>query len=122
MIEKLSNTGLIANNLMFVLADIIETCHKVSEAEAKKANLRLDKKTESALNMIRFGAQDLRRRTKEMGYRNQEHFGEESDKLLKLILTAIDKTEDNYKVIDLITNYAEAFQSRTGLIISKFGV
>jgi hypothetical protein len=122
MIQKLSNTGLIANNLIFVLADIIETCHKVSEAEAKKANLRLDKKTESALNMIRFGAQDLRRRTKEMGYRNQEHFGEESDKLLKLILTAIDKTEDNYKVIDLITAYAEAFQSRTGLIISKFGV
>lgn len=121
-IKKLSTDGLVANNLMFILADIIETCYTVSENEAHKANLKLDGKTKKALNMIRFGAQDLRKRTVEMGYKNQEHFGEESDRLLKLMLTAIDKTEDDYRVIDLITKYAEAFKSKIHLNMNKFGV
>jgi translation initiation factor 2 alpha subunit (eIF-2alpha) len=121
-INKISTTGLVANNLMFILADMIESCHKVSEEEARKCNFHLDKKTQKALQMIRFGAKDLRKRTTEIGDKSQDSFGKDSDMLFKLLLTAVDRTDSDYKVIELITKYAEAFESQIDLKINKFGV
>ena len=121
-IEKVSNTGLVANNLMFILADMIEVCKDVADSEFAKANMKMDAKTKKALSMIYYGAKDMRKRTIETDDKNQEQFGTDSEKLFKLMLTAIDRTGESYKPIDLIINFAESMQSQTGINISKFGV
>lgn len=121
-IEKVSNTGLVASNLMFILADMIESCKKVSESEFAKAGLKMDAKTKTALSMIYFGACDMRKRTAETDDGNQIQFGNDADKLFKLMLTAIDRTGESYQPIDLIINFAESLESQTKINIKKFGV
>ena len=121
-IKNVSKTGLIANNLMFILADMIESCKKVSDHEFSLQGMKMDAKTRNALNMIYFGACDMRRRLRETSDNEQTQFGNDADKLFKLILTAIDRTGDDYRPIDLIINFAESMKSQTNINIKKFGV
>lgn len=105
---------------MFDIADDSENDY--TETELGKAGFKLDKKTKTALNMIYYGAKDMRKRTTEIDLEQQITFGEDSEKLLKLLILAIDRTGDNYKGIDLITNFAETLQSKYNLKIKKYGV
>ena len=73
------------------------------------------------LMKIKYAAKDMRKRTVETSEESQINFGDDSDKLLKLLLIAIDRTGNDNNVIDLIIKFAESFQSKMNLKLNKFG-
>lgn len=120
-IQDISIEGRLSNNMIFMLCDQIETLEMVAKEEAYKANFRWDKHTEMQLMKIKYAAKDMRKRTIETSEESQINFGDDSDKLLKLLLIAIDRTGNDNNVIDLIIKFAESFQSKMNLKLNKFG-
>jgi len=122
LIEKVSVEGRLANNLIFILCDIIETLHSVAEYEFQKAGLHLDAKTRNSLLQIKWAAKDLRRRTREVSDESQDNFGEEADTLLLLILLIIDRTGDGTNFTKYIKKHIDSFPSLYKIKLKMFGV
>ena len=121
-VKSISIEGRTANQLLFILSDVMETLYMVSESEAEKKGLKFDAATKSAMIRLKYSIIDLRKRTVEMGLDSQQTFGDDADKLLELIMLAVDRTGENYTVMDLIINYAKAFKSHWNLKLKKFGI
>ena len=119
-VQTVSLEGRTANQMIFILADLLEIFYKISDDEAKIQGLKFDKKTETSMLMFKYAVKDLRHRTTEMGIENQISFGEDADKLMMLIMYVIDRTGDNYKVMDQVTNYAKSIPSKWRLNLRKF--
>jgi len=116
VVQKVSLEGRIANNLIFLFADMIETVYGAAKYQAHIKDVKFDAKTRAAMMRLNFAAQDLRRRTRELGDDNQLTFGEESDALLKLLITAIDRcgrdSEFIYKIIESVESYESKYKLR----------
>ena len=121
-IQSISKEGRLANNMIFLCCDIIETLSNVAESEAYKAGFKWDAQTKSSLLRIKYAAKDMRKRTTETGMDSQLDFGEDAENILKLILLAVDRTGNDNKVMHLIHNFAESFQSKLNLNLKKFGI
>jgi hypothetical protein len=105
-----------------MLLDMYETVSMVAEKEFHNAGLGEKPKVKMLKNMIKYGVKDLRAYTRQMPEIDQDWFGEDADKLLKLLLTAIDRTGDEGNALALFQNYIDAFESKYKLNIRKFGV
>lgn len=121
-IQDISIEGRIANNLIFILCDMIEVLSSVAENESAKAGFKWDSHTQLQLNKIKYAAKDMRKRTVETSEESQLTFGEDADKIATLILTAIDRTGNDDRVMDIIINYAKSFGSKLNLKLNKFGI
>lgn len=121
-VRQVSVNGRVANILQFMLLDMYETVSMVAEKEFHKAGLGEKPKVKTLKNMIKYGVKDLRAYTRQMPDIDQEWFGEDADKLLKLLLTAIDRTGDEGNALALFQNYIDAFESKYNLNIRQFGV
>ena len=121
-VKQVSANGRVANILQFMLLDMYETVSMVAEREFHKAGLGEKPKVKTLKNIIKYGVKDLRAYTRQMPEADQEWFGEDSDQLLKILLTAIDRTGDNGNAISLFQNYIDAFESKYKLNIRQFGV
>lgn len=121
-IEGISQDGKTADLLVFFFADMIETCSMIADREFGKAGLSVKPKIASLKLMLKYAAKDLRRTVIGLPDEEQDFFGDDADKLFKLLLLAIDRTGHGGNALDVFINYIEKFDSKLGLNIKKFGV
>ena len=119
---KVSKEGIMSNNFVFYLADMIEGFYLISENEFKKAGLKMDAPTKSALLRIKYACNDLRKRTTETPDESQIIFGEEADLLKELIILAVDRTGDTDEVFKSIIESVRQMESKHNLNLKKFGI
>lgn len=119
---NVSNEGIVANNLMYIVCDILEQLIPIAKNEFRKGGYELKKYDTIRMNEILFNAKDLRKRTVLMEQENQISFGNESDLILKLILLSIDRTGDTEKVMHQIINHVEKRKSKYNFNLKKFGI
>lgn len=111
-----------ANTLSFFMYDMLETLDKLMTAEARLMGVKTRKREAALKAEIRYAVKDLRKLTTVMTDREQEHFGQTVDGLLRLMLIIADRAEDNPKVLELVTNFAAGFPSKNHINLKRFGV
>lgn len=121
-INKVSEECRLSNNMIFVLADMIEQLCVLSEEEMKKHNIKFDAKTQNAFNFIKWGSKDIRSRTTEISMSDQISFSEESNMLLELFVRTLIATGDSNNVFNIILNFVKSFQPQMEINLRKFGI
>lgn len=117
----MTKEGITANNMLFFCYDLIDGFSKVAENEFRRAGFREKPRIKILKDQIKYAAYDLRKITRDISMDDQTDFGETVDGLMKLLLIVADRSERNPKVLELVTAFAEKFESG-GLNIKKFGV
>ena len=121
-IQKVSNEGRVANYLIYILADMMETLIPFAEREAIRAGLDFNKREKPLLNQMKWVAKDLTKVVRGITINSQEDFGNTADTLLKVILLTMDRAGEKHEKLDMIIRFIESINSEENINIDRFHV
>ena len=121
-IQKVSKEGRIANYLIYVLADMLETLIPFAEREAERVGLAFNKREKPLINQMKWVAKDLTKVVRGITFSSQEDFGETSDSLLKVILLTMDRSGEKSEKLNMIIKFIESINSEENININRFNV
>lgn len=121
-IKNVSKDGRMANYMIFILLDIVESLVDVSENECEKAGLQFKPKERILFNQIKYAVKDLRRNTITISEQSQQDFGDDADDMMKLIMMTIDRAGVNKNKFDMIINFIKSINPEMELNLRKFGI
>ena len=121
-IQKVSKEGRIANYLIYVLADMLETLIPFAEREAVRVGLDFNKREKPLINQMKWVAKDLTKAVRGITLDSQYDFGETADNLLKIILLTMDRAGEKPNKLDMIVKFIESINSEENININRFNV
>ena len=121
-IQKVSKEGRIANYLIYVLADMLETIIPFAEREAVKAGLDFNKREKPLINQMKWVSKDLTKVVRGITLDSQYDFGETSDNLLKVILLTMDRAGEKPEKLNMIIRFIESINSEENINIKRFNI
>ena len=121
-LKQLSVEGKTANNLRFILLDIVEQLNMISEREGRKVGLYDNRHVATMFNQLKFATADLRKLTRGMDEGNQEDFGNAADLIYQMLIIALDRTDESGNQMKLFVDYISKFQSVNKFNLIKMGV
>ena len=121
-IKNVSKDGRMANYMIFILLDIVESLVIISEKESNKAGLQFKSREKILFNQIKYSVKDLRKTTTTISETSQEDFGDDADDIMKLIMMTIDRAGVNKQKFDLIINFIKSINPEMELNLRKFGI
>ena len=121
-IQKVSKEGRIANYLIYVLADMLETLIPFAEREAVRAGLDFNKREKPLINQMKWVSKDLTKVVRGITIDSQYDFGETSDSLLKVVLLAMDRSGEKPEKLNMIIKFIESINSEENINIKRFNL
>lgn len=121
-LKRLSVEGKTANNLRFILLDVVEKLNMISEREGQKIGLADNKHVATMFNQLKYSVADLRKLTRGMSEDNQEDFGDAADLIYQMLIIALDRTDESGNQMRLFIDYISKFQSVNNFNLIKMGV
>lgn len=118
-VKTVSKEGRIANYLIYILADMLETLIPFAERESNRAGFGFNKKHKDLITRLRIVVTDMRKVTRQISMNSQADFGETSDALLKLILLTMDRVGENENKMQMVFNFIEKINSEQNLSLNK---
>lgn len=122
-LQRISITGIMANNLVFQLIDMIETVQSVSEREFTKAGFKMSTASKNKFLMLKYAVKDVRKITYELkDIDSQVSFGEKTDLIKEIILLIIDRFDYDKEKLEQIISDLRQHPSKLNINLQKFGV
>ena len=121
-IQKVSKEGRIANYLIYILADMLETIIPFAEREAVKAGLDFNKREKPLINQMKWVSKDLTKAVRGITLDSQYDFGETADNLLKIILLTMDRAGEKPEKLNMIIRFIESINSEENINIKRFNI
>ena len=121
-IQKVSKEGRIANYLIYIIADMLETLIPFAEREAAREGLDFNKREKPLINQMKWVSKDLTKVVRGITIDSQYDFGETADNLLKVILLTMDRAGEKPEKLNMIIKFIESINSEENININRFHI